>query len=235
LCTVLPQDRVNLGCVVTGISSIGGERPYRVNTARASHDARAVVLAAPAFVTASIVRSLDANLARLCGQVPYASIATVALAFRRDVVAHPLNGSGYVVPRTENNGILAASWLSSKWPGRAPDGTVLLRTFIGGARNPESLERSDADLVATSLEALRPVLGVHGDPLFARVYRFDRANAQHEVGHLDRLAKIDAAVATRPGLFVTGSGFRGVGIPDCVADGRATASRAAEWLRTVCV
>jgi oxygen-dependent protoporphyrinogen oxidase len=233
LCAVLPREHMHLDSVVTGISSVGGERPYRVNTARSSYDARAVVLAAPAFVTASLVRSFDAELARLCGEVPYASIATVALAFRRDDVGHPLHGSGYVVPRTEGNGILAASWLSSKWPGRAPDGTVLLRTFIGGARNPDALERPDAALVATSLEALRPVLGISGDPLFARVYRFDRANAQHEVGHLDRLAKIDEVVDTHPGLFVTGSGFRGVGIPDCVADGRATGSRAAEWLRTV--
>jgi len=232
LCAVLPRDRVQLDTAVSGIASVGGERPYRVDTTRGSCDARAVVLAAPAFVTASLVRNLDADLARLCGDVPYASIATVALAFRRDAVAHPLNGSGYVVPRTEGNGILAASWLSSKWPGRAPADTVLLRTFIGGARDPDALERSDAGLVATSLEALRPVLGVRGDPLFARVYRFDRANAQHEVGHLDRVAKIDAAIGTHPGLFVTGSGFRGVGIPDCVADGRATASRAAEWLRT---
>ena len=108
---------------------------------------------------------------------------------------------------------------------------MLLRTFIGGARNPDALEQSDADLVATSLTAMRPVLGIRGDPLFARVYRFDRANAQHEVGHLDRLAKIDAAVGAHPGLFVTGSGFRGVGIPDCVADGRAIAAQAAEWLR----
>ena len=108
---------------------------------------------------------------------------------------------------------------------------MLLRTFVGGARDPQALDRSDADLIAASLSAIRPVLGITGEPTFARVYRFPRASAQHEVGHLDRMAAIDRALAAHPGLFVTGSGFRGVGIPDCVADARATAAQIAAWLR----
>ncbi len=156
---------------------------------------------------------------------------TVAFAFRRDAVSHPLNGSGFVVPRGEKNGILAASWLSSKWPGRAPDDRVLMRTFVGGARDPWAIDESDDELIERSLDALRPLLGIAGDPLLTRVYRWDRANAQHEVGHLERVAAIDTALARHPGLFVTGSGFRGVGIPDCIADGRKTAGQVAEWLR----
>jgi oxygen-dependent protoporphyrinogen oxidase len=109
---------------------------------------------------------------------------------------------------------------------------VLLRTFIGGARDPNALERSDAELVKTSLAAVRPLLGIEGEPLFTRIYRWDRANAQHEVGHLDRIATIERALARHPGLFVTSSGFRGVGIPDCVADGRKTGEAAAAWLKT---
>jgi oxygen-dependent protoporphyrinogen oxidase len=105
---------------------------------------------------------------------------------------------------------------------------VLLRTFVGGARDPRALERDDAALVALSMAAIRPLLGIRGEPLFTRVFRWERANAQHEVGHLARMAAIDARLAAHPGLFVTGSGFRGVGIPDCVADGRATARRAME-------
>ena len=141
---------------------------------------------------------MDAELARLCEEVPYASSATVGLAFRRADVRHPLNGSGYVVPREEGNGILAASWLSSKWPGRAPDDRVLLRTFVGGGRDPRALEKSDAELVALSLDAIRPILGVTGAPLLTRVYRWERANAQHEVGHVARMAAIDRALAAIP-------------------------------------
>jgi oxygen-dependent protoporphyrinogen oxidase len=117
--------------------------------------------------------------------------------------------------------------MSSKWPHRAPADRVLLRTFVGGARDPEALERSDAELVGLSLEALRPLLGIAGDPLLARIYRWDRANAQHEVGHLARMSRIEAALARHSGLFVTGSAFRGVGIPDCIADGRRTGVLAA--------
>jgi oxygen-dependent protoporphyrinogen oxidase len=105
-----------------------------------------------------------------------------------------------------------------------------MRTFLGGARDPQAIERSDAELIQTSLAALRPLLGIERNPLFTRVYRWPRGNAQHEVGHLDRMAAIDRALARHPGLFLTGSGFRGVGIPDCVADARRTASTAAAWL-----
>jgi protoporphyrinogen/coproporphyrinogen III oxidase len=188
-------------------------------------------MATPAYVTADVLEERDADIARRCRDIRYASAVTVALAFRRDAVAHPLNGSGFVVPRAEKTGILAASWLSSKWPGRAPEGYALMRTFLGGARDPWAIDESDAECVERSMDALRPVLGISGEPVFTRVYRWDRANAQHEVGHLARIAAIDGALARHPGLFVTGSGFRGVGIPDCVADGRKTAAQVDDLLK----
>src|SRR5262249_18553590 len=126
---------------------------------------------------------------------------------------------------------LAASWLSSKWPGRAPDGRVLLRTFVGGARDPDALAHSDAELIELSLRAIAPLLGIRGEPKLARIYRFERANAQYEVGHLDRISAIEHALLRHSGVFVTGSGFRGVGIPDCVADARRTARAVVAYLR----
>jgi oxygen-dependent protoporphyrinogen oxidase len=134
------------------------------------------------------------------------------------------------VPRVENTGILAASWLSSKWPHRAPGDRVLLRTFVGGSRDPGALDRPDRELIAVSMAAIRPLLGITGEPLLTRIYRWERASAQHEVGHLDRLAAIERALSRHSGIFITGSGFRGVGIPDCVADGRATARQVSTWL-----
>ena len=173
---------------------------FRVETEDGrAHDCEALVLSTPAYVTASLVREHDAELARRCAEVPYSSIATVALAFPREAVEHPLNGSGYVVPRIERSSILAATWLSSKWPHRAPEGKVLMRTFLGGSRDPEALEQPDSQLIARSLSAIRPVLGIRGEPLLAHVYRFVRASAQHEVGHLDRLSgyRADAGLHTR--------------------------------------
>src|SRR5262249_44567794 len=132
----------------------------------------------------------------------------------------------------EPAGILAASWLSSKWPHRAPEGRVLVRTFLGGGRDPSALDQSDDRLIAISLGALRPIIGLAGQPLLTRAYRWERSNAQFEVGPRARLQTIERLIAGQPGLFVTGSGFRGVGIPDCVADARAVARQAAGWLQT---
>jgi oxygen-dependent protoporphyrinogen oxidase len=215
----------------TPVSAVTGRGPFDVRTAAGDViRARAVVLATPAFVTSTLMRDRDEDIAQLAGGINYASAATVALAFHRDALSHPLNGSGFVVPRVEKTGILAGSWLSSKWPHRAPENRVLLRTFIGGARDPRALDASDEELVRVSLSALTPLLGITGAPLLTRIFRWERANAQHEVGHLTRLAAIERALTRHPGLFLTGSGFRGTGIPDCVTDGRATAQAAASFL-----
>jgi len=223
----LPASSIRLGVSATRIAS----NPLQVEgTDGTTYTGRAIIATSPAYVTAELVRGVDEELARLCGEIPYASSGTVSLAFPRSAVAHPLDGSGFVVPRVEGSGIMAASWLSSKWPHRAPDDKVLMRAFVGGARDPGAIEKTDEALIATALSALRPLLGISGEPLLTRVYRFERKSAQHDVGHLDRMAAIDKRLAALPGLFVTGSGFRGVGIPDCVADARATAKRVSECL-----
>jgi oxygen-dependent protoporphyrinogen oxidase len=229
LVATLPAGSIRVGTTVSKLQKT--REMFRVETSSGDRlEARAVVLATPAFAAASILRGLNPVLAQLCSEIQYASAATIALAFTRDAVSHPLNGSGFVVPKVENTGIMAGSWLSSKWPNRAPADRVLLRAFVGGARDPRALDKSDAELVTQAMAALRPLLGIAGEPLLKRVYRWVRANAQHEVGHLDRLARIETALATVPGLHLTGSGYRGVGIPDCVADGRATALKVGAWL-----
>jgi oxygen-dependent protoporphyrinogen oxidase len=229
LVATLPVDSIRTRTPVARVQRDGDV--FRVETQTGDRvDARAVVLAAPAFAAAAMLRGMSPPLAQLCGEIQYASAATIAVAFRRDAISHPLNGSGFVVPRVENTGIMAASWLSSKWPNRAPADRVLLRAFVGGARDPRALDKSDAELVTLAMSALRPLLGIVGEPLLKRVYRWTRANAQHEVGHLDRLARIETALSTAPGLHLTGSGYRGVGIPDCVADARATAKKVCTWL-----
>jgi protoporphyrinogen/coproporphyrinogen III oxidase len=229
LAAALPSKAIRLGAAASRVDR--DRDAFRIDIENGDPvRARIVVCAAPAYAASAILAPLDRELARLCGEIPYASAATIALAFGSDAIRARLAGSGFVVPRVEATGILAGSWLSSKWPNRAAEGHVLLRTFVGGARDPQALDRTDDELVARSLDALRPLVGIRRAPLFTRVYRWVRANAQHEVGHLERVAAIDRALARHEGLFVTGSGFRGVGIPDCVADGRATGQRAAEWL-----
>jgi oxygen-dependent protoporphyrinogen oxidase len=227
----LPAERVRLNAPVRCVAFDTPSRTFLVETANGDRvRSRTVTFATPAYVTAGLLRPIDAELAGLCDGIPYVSTGIVAMAFRRSDVAHPLNGSGFVVPSVERSGILAGSWMSSKWPHRAPADRVLMRAFVGGARDPRALERSDAELVEQVLASLRPLLGIGDDPLFTKVYRWERAGAQHEVGHGSKLAGIARLLGEHQGIFLTGSAYRGVGIPDCVADGRATGKQVTDYL-----
>jgi oxygen-dependent protoporphyrinogen oxidase len=214
------------------VASISGRGPYTLTLQSGeSIEARAVVFAVPAWAAAAILGGVDSELARLAAEVRYASSATIAIGLHRDQVAHPLQGSGFVVPRVERHVLMAGSWVSSKWPHRAPAGAVLLRGFVGGATDEGVLQRSDQEIADAAFSEFATLLKISGRPLLTRVYRWTRANPQHEVGHLDRMRAIEARLASLPGLYVTGSGFRGTGLPDCIADGRATGATAAGFLQ----
>lgn len=212
---------------VSSTAAAGGPYALQLTGHAPGVTADQVICALPAAATARLIGGMNEPIARLCRPLPTTSTAVVALAFPRGAVAHRLDGSGFVVPRTEGAfSILAATWISSKWPGRAPEGQVLLRGFVGGARAPELLDRGDDDLIELVNDDLGRLLGIHGAPSLTRVYRWMDANPQIEVGHIDRLARIDEHLAGLPGLRIIGAAFRGVGIPDCVAAGRAAARAA---------
>ncbi len=190
-----------------------------------------VIIAAPAHAAATLLQPIDADAAALCGTVPYVSTASVAIAWPRTAVPHPLDGTGFVVARRHSDArITACTWVSSKWTERAPDDTALLRAFIGGADDPGAVGLSDDALVAIVRRDLGAALGITAEPTLARVYRWRQMGAQHTVGHLGRVAEIERRLTPR-GIFVAGSGFRSVGIPDCVADARRVALAAADALR----
>jgi oxygen-dependent protoporphyrinogen oxidase len=183
-----------------------------------------VVLATPAFAAAKLVSALDPELADLLAGVPFASSAVISLGYSRDEVAHPLDGYGYVVPRSEGGHVLACTWTSSKWEGRAPDGNVLLRVFAG------RFERvSDDGLVRLAREEVT-LLGIRAEPVLARVHRWPRGMPQYVLGHPERLERIDAALERHPGLALAGAAYRGVGIPDCIASGEEAARSVARAL-----
>jgi oxygen-dependent protoporphyrinogen oxidase len=212
------------------VTRLSQSSTYSVDSTAGPLRAKSVVLAVPAYVSGSLLRPIDSTLADLCEAVPYASTATVAFGYRRDQVSHPLRGTGFVVPRTEGLALLAGTWVSSKWPGRAPDGHVLLRGYLGGGRDPRRLDAGDQELITAAQRELTELLGISGPPLLTRLYRWTRQSPQYEVGHLQRVANIERRLTALPGLFVTGSGFRAIGIPDCISDGRMTATRAADFV-----
>ena len=108
----------------------------------------------------------------------------------------------------------------------------MLRAFLGGARDPDVLSKSDGELAEAALGDLRKILGIAGEPTLTRVYRWNRSSPQQEVGHGALMATLEARLAGHPGIFISAAGFRGVGIPDCIADARATAATAADTMTT---
>ena len=224
----LPANTVATDARVTEIDR-AGRYTLRSNAGRIV--ARTVILAVPAYAAAALLRAFDTTLAGLCDAIPYASTVTVAFGYRRDQVRHPLKGSGFVVPRVEPCPLLASTWVTSKWPGRAPEGHALIRAFLGGGRDPHRFERSDEELIDIARDAISRLLDIEGNPVLTRLHRFHRQSPQYEVGHLPRVAAIEQRLASVPGMFLAGSGFRAIGIPDCIADGRETAIRAAEFVR----
>jgi oxygen-dependent protoporphyrinogen oxidase len=177
-----------------------------------------VVVALPAFAAAELFRELDPGLAEAHAEIPYASSAVVTFGHREEDVPRALDGYGYVVPRSEGSEVLACTWTSSKWEGRAPEGFVLIRVFAGrhGGRDVTAL--ADEELVRLAREELR-VVGIEAEPTLTRVHRWPRGMPQYVLGHPERLERIDSALERHPGLAVAGAAYRGVGIPDCIRSG----------------
>jgi len=182
----------------------GGETRY------ADH----IVMAVPAHVAANALRSFGEGLTSLLLAMPYVSTAVVAMAFTRADISYPLDATGYIVPRVSGRPALAATWVSSKWPGRAPQGQALLRVFLGGVGRGEVLAADDAELERLARAELARSMNLVAAPLWARVFRFDRASPQPLVGHPGRMRRLRALLP--PGLHLVASGYDGVGIPDCV-------------------
>ena len=177
----------------------------------------ALLLATPAFVSGVLLASLDPSLASDLQRIPYTSTATVSLAYRRRDVPRDLDGYGYVIPRREGRRALACTWTSTKFPHRAPEGCALLRVFIG--RAGQELPWYEHDLLALAEEELKLSLGITAEPLLYRVFLWEKAMPQYNLGHPEILERIDTTLEKYPGLALAGNGYRGIGIPDCIHSG----------------
>jgi oxygen-dependent protoporphyrinogen oxidase len=190
-----------------------------------------VVVATPAPVTAGLVRPLSPVAATLLDEIEHASTATVSLAYRRDDVGTVPAGYGFVVPRAEGRHLLAGTWGSGKWPGRAPSGQVLVRGYVGGVGREAVLEADDDGLVHLVRAELGALAAIRGTPVHNEVHRYPAGMPQYTVGHLGRVERIRSALAACPGLAVTGAAYGGVGIPDCITDALTTARSVLAGLR----
>jgi oxygen-dependent protoporphyrinogen oxidase len=186
-------------------------------------DADRVLLGIAPALAAPLLRSFDAEAARELASIESGSSTIVFLGYRRADVVHPLDGVGFVVPRRPGSRLMAGTWVTSKWQGRAPEGHVLVRAFLGGSGVREVTEGDDAATTLARAE-LKALMGIDAAPTIARVYRFDRASPLMRVGHLALVARVRARLAAAcPGLQVAGGGYEGVGIPDCIRQGQQAA------------
>ncbi len=189
-----------------------------------SIDADAVICAAPAYAAARIVATIAPTAAKILAEISYASAATVNLTFRESDFDGPPRAFGFVVPAIERRRIIAGSFSSFKFEGRAPAGAILARAFVGGEMSREMMSLSDDEMVAAVRDEFRTLLGVSAVPGFAEVRRWPDSMPQYEVGHLSRVAQIETSVAEIPAFAIAGAAYRGVGIPDCIKSGEAAAN-----------
>lgn len=234
LAQCLPPERIHLSAPVTSITKSDNQwqLQYQPSATAGSLSGSfdAIVVALPAHHAASVVDTLDNTLAGELREIDYSSCAVVCLGFKRDQIGHPLNGFGFVVPHNERRRIIAGSFASLKFPGRAPEHHVLVRIFIGGALQPELLKLSDSELIRIACEELAGLLHLADAPVMTEVVRWPRSMPQYHVGHLDRVDRIEKHAEVHFGLALAGNAYHGVGIPQCIASGQAAARRIAEQL-----
>jgi oxygen-dependent protoporphyrinogen oxidase len=185
-----------------------------------------VILAVPSYVAAKLLNDTGTNLASELRNIQYSSSVTIALSFDRKVRALLPSGFGYLVPRGEGKRVLAVTFVHNKFPHRTAEDRALLRCFLGGTRDEQILELPDDEILRIVAKELREVLGIETEPDFARVYKWKAAMAQYNVGHLERLQRIEGLRTQLSGLFFAGNAYNGIGVPDCVRSGQQAASQA---------
>jgi protoporphyrinogen/coproporphyrinogen III oxidase len=212
----------------TRVTSINYVKPdaWNLTLDAGSLQADSLILATPAYVSGQLLASLDPGLASDLKNIPYASTATVTLAYRQNDLPRPLDGYGYVIPRREGRRALACTWTSTKFPHRAPDGYALIRVFVG--RAGQDIPWNEKDLLALAKEELNLTLGITAEPLLSRIFMWDKAMPQYNLGHTETLKQIDAALKKYPNLALAGNGYRGIGIPDCIHSGELAVDKITE-------
>ncbi|MCI0700884.1 MAG: protoporphyrinogen oxidase [Planctomycetia bacterium] len=224
-------DVVKCGTSVRSLSATEG--PTRWTVRGESGDvwnADAVVLACPANEQGAILAELNPKLAEEISAIPYNRIAVVALGYRREHCPGAGDGFGYIAPQNTRRDVLGVQWCSSIFPDRAPEGFVLWRALCGGVHRAEQVDWPDDQLAKAVHAEIKLAMGVTGEPVFRKIVRWNRAIPQYVIGHLERLARIDALASNHPGLFLTGNAYRGVAMSDCVEQGEAIAAKVATFV-----
>ncbi len=220
LVIALPKAAIRLPQQNIAVRPLNDE--WQIESSGGTERFQAVLLALPAPSAATTLRQAVPLLIDGLSRIAYTSSAAVALAY--DAADLP-PGHGFLVPRSEERKIMACTFVHKKFPYRAPEGKKLLRCFFSSSRLPELLQHSDEELQTIARQDLKEILGLDRQPLFARTFRWERAMAQYETGHLERVAEMENILAAMPGLHLIGNSFHGIGVPDCIKSARLAVER----------
>lgn len=201
--------------------SLAGHAPLKVN---------ALILAIPAYDASGLVESFAPQIASQLDRIRYVSTATISLAYRKSDIRRPFSGFGFIIPSKEKRDISACTWTSLKFNHRAPEGAILLRCFVGGPGKEEMVSLSNEEMIAVVRRELKSLMGLDAEPVLTRIYRWEKANPQYDVEHLALVRQIFDQCQENPGLYLTGSAYEGVGIPDCIRQGQQAAEKVMDFL-----
>ncbi|MCK4725741.1 MAG: protoporphyrinogen oxidase [Anaerolineales bacterium] len=215
---------LHLHKTVKKVSQDAGRYSVRLTNGEAITADR-VILATPSFVTAELIAGFAPDLADELLPIEYVSTATVTLAYRESDLLRPLDGYGYVIPRREGRKALACTWTSTKFPHRAPEGYALLRVFIGRAGQENEIAWDESALLKIAQEELHLTLGITAKPLVWRIFTWEKAMPQYNLGHPERLDRIERHLVAYPRLALAGNAYQGIGIPDCIHSGQLAAEK----------
>jgi protoporphyrinogen/coproporphyrinogen III oxidase len=211
----LPQASIRMGQQNLSLRPVNDD--WQIESAGISERFQAVLLAAPAPAAAGLLRQFHPALIEGLARIEYTSTAAVALAYDQ---AELPPGHGFLVPRSGGRKMMACTFVHKKFSHRAPGDKKLLRCFFSSSRMPDLLTHSDEALQQFARQELKEILGLTAEPKFARTFRWDRAMAQYETGHLDRVAEMEKIIAAMPGFHIIGNSFHGIGVPDCIKSAR---------------
>ncbi|MCB0156025.1 MAG: protoporphyrinogen oxidase [Anaerolineae bacterium] len=217
---------LRLNCRVTGLRQQESGLTVSLADGAPLHT-DAVILTVPAYTAASLLEETTPQLAKMLTNIRYVATATVSLGYRRDEVLAQthLDGFGFVVPKTEKRQIAACTWSSTKFNHRVPEDGVLLRTFVGGSGQEELVQLSDEAMTRLVREELADIMGLTAAPIVQRIYRWPQGTPQYDVGHLERVTEMERLAAAVPGLYLAGSAYRGIGLPDCISSARTVVEK----------
>jgi oxygen-dependent protoporphyrinogen oxidase len=211
-----------------------GVRSYRIrinrNAKGEDRSARTVVFATPAYTAASILASTSESLAATLSGIAYAPVAVIAGGYYEKQILQPPQGFGFLVPRSEKHHTLGTVWNSSLFPGRAPEGAFTITSFVGGATDPEFLERPDHEIVSIVQDENAKIMGVTGAPTHSAVWKHPKALPQYNLGHGHIVEAIRDGEANNPGLFFSGNYLEGPALGKCVEHGFKTAQAVRDYL-----